>query len=340
MKMMQAWTTLMLAFVAPRVSECTPECRSNSTHIVWHCPTNSAARLDTSRLLHETVECGCRYQLRSQAEKQCLHYLRENVMPFDIPNMETMGFVSTDDEADGLSNGLVGPTVSLALDAKVQYPWTDALPQQVFYEYVLNYANVNEARSNWRPLLHSVVKPMLNDTVTDIPNVVRVINTNLWKALARREDDCIVFQSGQTPLIFDPMSVIAFGYASCTGLAILFIDALRAAGVPARLVGTPAWNGRREEGNHNWVEVMAQDGEWYFLEPSPKQETVDTLDRDPCQRWFCQPDRFPGAQVYAARLDRSKAETHYPMAWEWGSTDVPGENRTAYYVDVCSKCGK
>lgn len=261
-------------------------------------------------------------------------------MPFDKPNMETLGFVSDEDvDVDGLDSGLVGPTVKLALDAKVQYPWTDALPQDIFYEYVLNYANVNEARSNWRPLLHGVVEPMLNESsATTIPEAVRVINTKLWKALARRDDECIVFQSGQTPLIFDPMSVIAFGYASCTGLAILFVNALRAAGIPARLVGTPAWKRRREEGNHNWVEVMAEDGRWYFLEPSPAQETVDTLERDPCERWFCQADRFPGAEVYAARLDRSKADTHYPMAWEWNSTDVPGENRTDYYVEVCSKC--
>lgn len=262
-------------------------------------------------------------------------------MPFDIPNMETMGFVPDDDvDIDGLDSGLVGPTVSLALDAKIHYTWTDALPQEIFYEYVLNYANVNEARSNWRPLLHAVVDPMVDDdSVKTISDVVRVINTKLWKALARRDDECIVFQSGQTPLIFDPMSVIAFGYASCTGLAILFIDALRTAGVPARLVGTPAWHGKRENGNHNWVEVMTEDGEWHFLEPSPAQETVDTINRNPCERWFCQPDRFQGSEVYAARLDREKAEKqHYPMAWEWNSTDVPGINRTQYYADVCSKC--
>lgn len=339
--MRRCLSTLVLAFVAPNASECcSSECRSKSTHIVWRCPSDEE-NLDTSvRSLTRAVDCGCRSQSRSQAEKECLLFLRENVMPFDKPNMETLGFVSDEDvDVDGLDSGLVGPTVKLALDAKVQYPWTDALPQDIFYEYVLNYANVNEARSNWRPLLHGVVEPMLNESsATTIPEAVRVINTKLWKALARRDDECIVFQSGQTPLIFDPMSVIAFGYASCTGLAILFVNALRAAGIPARLVGTPAWKRRREEGNHNWVEVMAEDGRWYFLEPSPAQETVDTLERDPCERWFCQADRFPGAEVYAARLDRSKADTHYPMAWEWNSTDVPGENRTDYYVEVCSKC--
>lgn len=65
----------------------------------------------------------------------------------------------------------------------------------------------------------------------------------------------IVFKSSQTPLIYDPMSVLSFGYGSCTGVSIFFIDALRSVGVPSRIAGTPAWNGDVSNGNHNWVEV-------------------------------------------------------------------------------------
>jgi hypothetical protein len=299
--------------------------------VAWRFSSQEAVESERS-----LVDCGCWHQSRKEAEQDCLHYLRDNIMPFDAPNLETMGFNPSGEDVDGLSNGLVGPSVTLALNAKLKYEWTDALPQSIFYEYVMNYANTNEARSNWRPLLQKVVEPMVN-TSTSLPEAVKTVNALLWKALARRDNECIVFESGQTPLIFDPMSVIAFGHASCTGLAILFVDALRAAGVPARLVGTPAWMRDREKGNHNWVEVLWDD-EWYFMEPSPAQETVDTLDRDPCERWFCNAERFPGTDVFAARLDRTQADTHYPMAWEWNSTDVPGENRTDYYARVCSKC--
>jgi Transglutaminase-like superfamily len=325
--MMQAWSSLVLAFVVPK--DCAAACRSNSTHVAWRCSPQEAVE-------RSLVDCGCWHQTRQEAERDCLRYLHDNIMPFDVPNMESMGFDPSGKDVDGLSNGMVGPTITLALDVKCQYEWTDSLPKSVFYEYVLNYANANEARSNWRSLLQKVVEPMVN-TSTSIPEVVKTVNTHLWKALARRDNECIVFESGQTPLIYDPMSVIAFGYASCTGLAILFIDALRSSGVPARLVGTPAWWRDREKGNHNWVEVW-WDNEWYFMEPSAAQDTVDTLDRDPCDRWFCNSQCFPGTEVYAARLDRTKADTHYPMAWEWNSTDVPGENRTDYYVQICSKC--
>ena len=71
----------------------------------------------------------------------------------------------------------------------------------------------------------------------------------------------------KTPLIMDVMSTITFGFASCTGVSIMFVDALRAVGVPARLVGTPAWNGMIQNGNHNWVEVYTgPEAGWSFME--------------------------------------------------------------------------
>lgn len=290
------------------------------------------------------------------------------MMPFDEPFSETMGFGSDDDavETDGLGNGLVKPTVSLALDAKVRYKWTDDLHPHIFFNYVLNYANLNEARTNWRPLLVdslkfnesdlyknsftsqptiTTMKTRRKDSNLNITTVTTWVNKHLWTRLARREDQPIYFKSSQTPLIFDPMSTISFGYASCTGISILFCNALRAVGVPARVAGTPAWYGNRTEGNHNWVEVFVPtsegggEGEWEFLEPSPALPDVDTLDSDPCDRWFCDPSRFPASEVFAATLSNAEASAEcFPLAWEWDCHDVPGVNRTEYYARVCGSC--
>jgi hypothetical protein len=100
------------------------------------------------------------------------------------------------------------------------------------------------------------------------------------------------------------MSVITFGFASCTGVSILYVDALRSVGVPARLVGTPAWKGVASNGNHNWVEVFLGDG-WYFNEayPAGPGETFDK----PCDKWFCNSGNFnPNdsltTQVFAAKF--------------------------------------
>jgi transglutaminase-like putative cysteine protease len=318
-------------------------CEGNTTHIAWGMETSIERKKrelsSSSSLLKENV---CEYELHNEAEQAALKYLRRNVMAFDLLKLETLGFASGDssEDIDGLSSGIVGPSVTMALAAKQNYTWTNALPKKVFYEYVLNYANTNEARTNWRPLLASVVEPLLKTHQAEsASDVVKILNTHIWTELAPKHSDSIDFVSGQTPLIYDPMSVIAFGYASCTGLAILFVNTLRAAGVAARVVGTPAWHDNREDGNHNWVEVYDNNGEWKFMEPSPKQATIDTLERDPCKRWFCQKDRFPGTPVYAARLDQASSYgVAYPLAWEWNCTTVPGVDRTAYYADVCSKC--
>lgn len=321
-------------------------CESNTTHTAWATKLSTAVyRRELSSSPSLQASQVCEYELHSEAEQAALQYLKHNIMPFDLGKVETLGFSSGDssDDVDGLSSGIVGPSVTMALAAKQNYTWTNALPKQVFYEYVLNYANTNEARTNWRPLLAAVVEPLVQKyRAESASDVVKILNTHLWTELAPEHSDSIVFVSGQTPLIYDPMSVIAFGYASCTGLAILFVNALRAAGVAARVSGTPAWHNERNDGNHNWVEVYnsdAVDGEWLFMEPSPKQATIDTLERNPCDRWFCHSDRFPGTNVYAARLDQKASfGMVYPLPWEWNCTDVPGVDRTQYYAEVCSKC--
>ena len=85
------------------------------------------------------------------------------------------------------------------------------------------------------------------------------------------------------------MSTLLYGYASCTGVSILFVDALRTIGIPARVVGTPAWHGDHAQGNHNWVEVFVGDprGEpwadpdtgqsWAFIEALPAGVSVAAL---------------------------------------------------------------
>ena len=101
----------------------------------------------------------------------------------------------------------------------------------------------------------------VSDTNLEIEDLVRTINENMWVRSYLGND--VVFKSSQTPLIYDPMSAIVFGFASCTGekqrdfktitnneerkkcsgVSILFADALKSAGIPARVAGTPAWNG-------------------------------------------------------------------------------------------------
>ena len=105
-------------------------------------------------------------------------------------------------------------------------------------------------RSDWRRLLFQTLN-MSDDPSKSPGDVAMFVNEHLWRLLNPKKP--IYFKAQQTPLLYDSMSAISFGFASCTGLSILYLDALRSVGVPARLVGTPAWHGKYKDGNHNWV---------------------------------------------------------------------------------------
>merc|ERR1712037_890657 len=166
-------------------------------------------------------------------------FLEEHLPSWDRTNAASLGFHSGVPAVDGLDLGVATLGINISLATKQSRSWAYEVPEDVFYEYVATYAHVNEARSNWRPFLTEVVDKILNGSRQGEPKtvteVVNVINSQLWSSGLL--GNVVTFKSSQTPLIYDPMSTIVFGYASCTGVSILFADALRAAGVPARLAG-------------------------------------------------------------------------------------------------------
>jgi hypothetical protein len=271
------------------------------------------------------------------AYKAAYAFLLDNLPSYDATNKATLGFHSDEDVlVDGLDSGVATLGINISLATKQASPWAWTVPQDVFNEYVAAYAWTNEGRTDWRPFLGasvaSVFEANTETDLTDITSVVSVINAQLWNsgALGRT----VVFKSAMTPLIYDPMSVVAYGYASCTGVSIVFAGALRAAGIPARLAGTPAWNGAVANGNHNWVEVWLEDGSWYFIEAAPAGGG-ETL-ANPCDKWFCSGAKMNGTSVFAARWAR--AGTVYPLAWDPKNSEVPGVDRTSFYQEACGAC--
>jgi Transglutaminase-like superfamily len=351
------------------------ERRSNQTHIVWHSTTaieddedddDDPSLAPTMMIRPKIPTIRCHVQTMEDAKQEAYQYLRDNMMSLDRQYMTTLGFhdddSATSNTTDGLANGLVQQVVNVSLQAKIDFPYTDALPISVWQQYVLNYSHLNEGRGNVRRLLRDrLIEPLLllsnNSTNRSLAETVLLINQHMWKMLAPANGGAtatIRFVAGQTPAIFDPLSVLAFGYASCTGTSILFGEALRAAGIPARVAGTAAWNGQIANGNHNWVEVYDHyshgdggKGEWKFLEPSPGLDRADSIDDDPCSRWFCHPQQQMGngTMVYAAALERTMRDDaddsllYFPLAWQWDCRAVPAINRTDYYRSVCSSCG-
>jgi hypothetical protein len=305
----------------------------------------------TTDIIHWLDEAS---QPREDAEKEMYQYLHSNMMPFDVPNAESLGFhvtPSNDPLPDGLSNGIVGPTISIALDAKQRYSWTSHVPKDVYFEYVAPFASVNEARNNWRPLFHNVTQQIIDKFEMDsadgsnigdasVEQIVRLVNQNVWDHFSNTREEPIFFKSGQTPLIYDPMSIIAYGYASCTGLSIFLVDLLRTVGIPARLAGTAAWNGKKENGNHSWIEFFGSDSRWHIMESMPASGGDDENLLDPCQWWFCNEEKVQGTSFYAARFSREDASDNvvFPLAWDTNNADVVGVDRTNFMRDLCSQC--
>jgi len=268
-------------------------------------------------------------------------FLFDNLPSWDRTNAATLGFHNnTGQNVDGLEDGIATIGINISLATKQSKPWSYDLSEETFNEYVVPYAHVNEARNNWRPFLTKAVNKIFEEnpdkTLASVSDVVYLLNDNLWSTGVLGNN--ITFKSSQTPLIYDPMSTIVYGYASCTGVSILFADALRAAGVPSRVAGTPAWNQVETNGNHNWVEVFDhQTGSWSFLEATPAGggETLT----NPCDKWFCTKEKMRnGTKVFATRWQFDLIGTVYPMAWDIHNKEVPGVDRTDYYQDVCNKC--
>lgn len=270
------------------------------------------------------------------AFKESMDYMRSNLPSFDITNQVSLGFASADPFTVNAGIANVGTNISLGV--RSAYQWAADIPKDIFLEYVLPYSSVNEARTNWRQLMLPIVQSILADTGDDldqytIADVVYAVNNGLWSGAMGKD---IVFKSSQTPLIYDPMSVLSFGYGSCTGVSIFLIDALRSVGVPCRIAGTPAWNGQTANGNHNWVEVWNDSYGWEFIEavPAGGGESLS----NPCDKWFCTPANMAGGTAFFGARFLQSESTRYPMAWDLGNTAIPGENRTLYYQLVCNAC--
>ncbi|GMH75981.1 hypothetical protein TrLO_g7211 [Triparma laevis f. longispina] len=136
------------------------------------------------------------------------------------------------------------PRPEISLDTQQKSSWAWNLSQDIYQEYVATYAHVNEARVDWRPIITTATSAILDNALstTDlstVEDVVSYISSQMWHTETTGLVNNVTFKSSQTPLICDPMSTLIYGYASCTGVSILFADALKYVGIAARMCDTP-----------------------------------------------------------------------------------------------------
>jgi len=212
------------------------------------------------------------------------------------------------EDLQNLSADFILDNVNLAYQVKENTPWANTFDEEMFFNYILPYINVNERRDNWRQDFYNrfydaaVAEGSVEGAVKKLNQFVFDTFNVRYHAYLREKPDQSPYES------------IEIGYASCTGLSILLADALRAVGIPARLVGTPSW---KNGGNHTWVEVW--DNGWHYIGAAEPGEYDQT--------WFTEQARE--ASIYAVSYKHTAV--NFPMVWNYYNKEVYAETVTERY---------
>ena len=286
--------------------------------VVW--PSKGYNPADDAELKEVIASSARGAELEALVENTPVEQQRE--MAFLLKNMPEF-----DREAMDLE--LLKENVEYAHLAREKYAWAKQLPEDVYLHDVLPYHVVDEVRDSWRKELYEMFSPAV-DTCRTMYDAVCAVNANIPRLTG------VDYNTKREKTNQSPRESMRQGMASCTGLAILLVDAYRAVGIPARFAGTASWHDNR--GNHSWTEVWL-DGQWRVTEyyfPSK----LDHL-------WFMPDAAKANAEertyaIYATRF--GKADDWFPMVWADGDVEgrpiedlpkwVGAENVTKHYQEL------
>lgn len=166
--------------------------------------------------------------------------------------------------------------------AAAEFPWARGVPEALVQESVLPDCVAQETPCDWRPVLRPTAESLVRDCGSAREAVLALASglpeaTGVHYSIERRKP------------AMNALEALEEKKVSCTGQSILLVCALRAVGIPARMVGILTWN--HVPGNHSWVEAWFE-GEWHMIEYAESDfntpwvmENIGMLDpQDPMQR--------------------------------------------------------
>jgi len=212
--------------------------------------------------------------------------------------------------------------LDLAFQARREFPWAAAVPEEIFLNDVVPYAVFDETRDPWRAELLALGRELVKGCST-ASEAAQALNRQVFNRVN------VHYNTGRKRPNQSLKESKDLGKATCTGLSIILVETCRAVGIPARAVGTPLWANQR--GNHTWVEVW--DGDWRFT--GADEFDAAGLDRG----WFvgdaaqAQAD-VPQHAIYATSWRRDGLA--FPMVWARGSEAVAAVNVTARYAKAAA----
>jgi predicted esterase len=223
-------------------------------------------------------------------------------------------------EADkaGLTAGFLIENLDLALKARATFPWAKDVPEEIFLNDVLPYAVFDEPRDPWRAEFMEKAGPLVKDAKT-ATEAAQILNRDFFKLINTH------YHIERERTNQSPAESMRQGRATCTGLAIILVDACRAVGIPARAAGTPMW--WNNSGNHTWVEIW--DKNWHFTGADEYKE------KGLNHAWFIQhaakaDTEDPLYSIYATSWKRDGG--FFPLVWSPRSRSVAGVNVTGRYA--------
>lgn len=212
--------------------------------------------------------------------------------------------------------------VALAYQARLEFPWAKDIPEEIFFNDVLPYASLDESRDSWRADFLKRFRPHTAGAKTAREALTQV-------NAAVKAETGVDYNTKRRAPNQGPIESMKLKMASCTGLSILLVDALRSIGLPARISGTAMWT--TKEGNHNWVEVWLPDTrQWHFTEYYPDQAGLD-------HGWLIADAArgIPGSIAHGVFSSSWKATAaHFPMIWAMRDNSVPAVDVTQRYIDL------
>lgn len=223
-----------------------------------------------------------------------------------------------DTDLTSLSAEFILENIDWAYKARENFSWCRELPEEVFFNEVLPYANLMEERDLWRPEFYTRFEPYVREC-TSIREAIDSISLNI------RDELLVDYNTKRSRVDISPFQAINEQMATCTGLSFLLTAAFRSVGIPARFAGTAMWTNMR--GNHSWVEVWVE-GEWYFIEYYP-----DGLNKS----WFvadagrADPEN-PLHWIYAVTY--RPGDCYFPMSWSRHDSLVHAYNVTDRYIRI------
>jgi hypothetical protein len=141
--------------------------------------------------------------------------------------------------------------VALALTARNEMPYGRSYSDAVWAHYVLPHRVSQEPLEPWREHFHRNIAGLVKDCQSieeAIPIAYGWVGEQVRFEQTQRRDQ-------------GPLTTLKGGTGRCEELMIVYIDALRSVGIPARNTFCPWWS--HCDNNHAWTEVYLDDGHWY-----------------------------------------------------------------------------